>query len=250
MKKFICIMMILLLCGCKAVPSGQTGGNTVGWGFKKIQGQRPQFTKEQIETMKKYDCIYLGSDEKSLYLTFDEGYENGYTKPILDVLRKHGVKATFFITGPYLEKNEDIVDIMVRDGHTVGNHTVNHPSLPKKSAEEIQREVSGLGDLFFEKYGQKMKYLRPPMGEYNEKTLEITKNLGYTNVFWSFAYKDWETDNQKGKDYALEQVTKYLHGGAVILLHAVSKDNAEAMEEIILKAQEMGFVFKTLDQYN
>ena len=249
MKKFLCLIMIMVLCGCSSVPTGQNEG-VVGWGFKKIPGQKPQFTREQIETMGKYGCIYAGKDEKSIYLTFDEGYENGYTMPILDVLRKHNVKAAFFITGPYLKEYGDIVDIMVQDGHIVGNHTVNHPSLPKKSPEKIEEEIKGLEDMFFERYGQKMKYLRPPMGEYNEKTLEITKNLGYTNVFWSFAYKDWETNNQKGKDYALSQVTKYLHGGAVILLHAVSKDNADAMEEIILKAKEMGYEFKSLDMYN
>ena len=260
MKKLFCfIFSFFILTGCSNISTNENAIMNVstqnlydkkqGWGFKKIEGESPQFTKEQIETMEKYNCIYLGKDEKSIYLTFDEGYENGYTAPILDVLKKHGVPAAFFITGDYFEKNEDLIKRMLDEGHIVGNHTLNHPSLPDKSAEEIQNETEGLNDKFYKKFGIKMKYVRPPMGEYSEKSLEITKNLGYANVFWSFAYKDWEVDNQKGKENTLSQIKRFLHGGAVILLHAVSKDNAEAMEEIITYARKMGFEFKSLDEY-
>ena len=221
-----------------------------GWGFRPVKGQRPELTKTQISEMEKYGCVYLGNEnEKVMYLTFDEGYENGYTKPILDTLRKMNVKAAFFITGSYFDKNEDLVDTMVRDGHIVGNHTVNHPSLPDKSDEDIKKETEELNNKFFEKYGLRMTYIRPPMGEYSERTLALTKNMGYINAFWSFAYKDWETNNQKGKDYAFETATSSFHNGAVILLHAVSKDNSDALEEIILKAHEMGYQFKSLDEY-
>lgn len=284
MKRFFCIFLVIfLLAGCgkkeenpaptavtaQEEAAAQKGEITVetstenqpetdlkdysgakeGWGFRKIEGSAPQFTEKQIKNMNDFGCIYLGTEEKSIYLTFDEGYENGYTKPILDVLKKHSVPAAFFITGSYFEKNGDLVDNMVNDGHIVGNHTLNHPSLPEKTPEEIKNEVEGLNKKFFEKYGKNMKYLRPPMGEYSEKSLHITKEMGYTNVFWSFAYKDWETDNQKGKDYAFNEVKKYLHGGGVILLHAVSADNAAALEDIILYAREMGFEFKSLDEY-
>ena len=238
MKKLILIFCIVLLCGCQEkgempslknnleVNTNNLSDKKIGWGFRKIKGDRPEFTKEQQKTMKDFECIYLGTEgEKSLYLTFDEGYENGFTEPILETLKKHSVPAAFFITGDYFDKCGELVDKMVNDGHIVGNHTENHPSLPAKSAEEIEKEVSSLNKKFFEKYGFNMKYLRPPMGEYSEKSLAITKNIGYTNVFWSFAYKDWETNNQKGKDYAFEEVKKCLHDGAVILLHAVSKDN-------------------------
>ena len=255
MKKIICFILaffILTIClslsfGKRAVKVNSAGKQ--GWGFKKIEEHKPQFTKEQIETMEKYGCIYSGKDEKSVYLTFDEGYENGYTKQILDTLRKNSVPAAFFITGDYFEKNGDLVDIMVKDGHIVGNHTINHPSLPSLSKNDIKKEIDGLSDHFLGKYGKSMKYLRPPMGEYSEKTLEITKEMGYTNVFWSFAYKDWEVDSQKGKNNALNQIKKYLHGGCVILLHAVSKDNADAMEEIITYVRQKGYEFKSLEEY-
>ena len=255
MKKFICFILaclILTICVGVAFEKSTVKVNSAGkqgWGFKKIEGRSPQFTKEQIETMEKYSCIYLGNDEKNVYLTFDEGYENGYTKQILDTLRKHAVPAAFFITADYFEKNGDLVDIMVNDGHIVGNHTVNHPSLPTLSQNDIKKEINGLSDRFLGKYGKNMKYLRPPMGEYSEKTLEITQKMGYTNVFWSFAYKDWEIAKQAGKEHTLNQIKKYLHGGCVILLHAVSKDNADAMEEIITYVRQMGYEFKTLDEY-
>ena len=263
MKKFLLIlMMCFILTGCgenkkvaetsaqPQIDTSQYSNEKNGWGFRKIEGERPEFTKGQIATMEKFDCIYLGSsDEKALYLTFDEGYENGYTKPILDTLKKRGVKAAFFVTGPYLKEQTEIIDQMVANGHTVGNHTVNHPSLPDKSDAEVIKEITELNDFFYEKYGFSMKYFRPPMGEYSDRTLALANSLGYTTVFWSFAYKDWETDNQKGTDYAYKTVTNGLHNGGVILLHAVSKDNAAALDSIITYAENMGYEFKTLDEY-
>ena len=266
MKKIIALILVLLLCGCTAdfteeSKSAETAAEAAegstnlsndkqGWGFRKIQGGRPEFTAKQRNEMERFSCIYEGADgDKSIYLTFDEGYENGYTEPILDVLQAHGVHAAFFITGPYMKEHADIVDKMVEGGHTVGNHTVNHPSLPDKTGNDIKAEIEGLDNMFFERYGTHMKYLRPPMGEYSERTLDITKNMGYTNVFWSFAYRDWERDNQKGAEYALSQFKSGLHDGAVILLHAVSKDNAAALGDMIKYAGDCGYEFKTLDEY-
>ena len=263
MKKFLAVLMLcFILAGCgenksvtetsaqPQIDTTQYSNEKNGWGFRKIEGERPEFTKGQIAAMEKFGCIYLGSsDEKVLYLTFDEGYENGYTQPILDTLKKRGVKAAFFVTGPYLKEHSGLVDQMVADGHTVGNHTVNHPSLPDKSDADVIKELTELNDIFYEKYGFSMKYFRPPMGEYSDRTLALTNSAGYTTVFWSFAYKDWETDNQKGTDYAYKTVTNGLHNGGVLLLHAVSKDNAAALDSIITYAENMGYEFKTLDEY-
>jgi peptidoglycan-N-acetylmuramic acid deacetylase len=232
------------------VNTSELSNKTNGWGFRKISGARPEFSAGQISMMDKYSCIYMGgADEKVVYLTFDEGYENGYTPSILDTLKEHGVKAAFFITGPYLEKNLDLVDRMVNEGHTVGNHTVNHPSLPSVSDAKLEEELLSLDRQFFNRYGLSMKYLRPPKGEYSERTLYLSNKLGYTNVFWSFAYKDWETDNQKGADYAYNQVMPGIHNGIVILLHAVSKDNTAALGKIITDIKAAGYKFATLDEY-
>ena len=220
----------------------------IGWYFMKgKEHNQPTFGKDLTVPADKYDAIYLQpKEEKKIYLTFDEGYENGYTGQILDVLKEKNVKAVFFITGPYLEKETELVKRMVDEGHEVGNHTVNHPSMPSLTDEEVEKEVLDLDRKFYDKFGKSMKYLRPPMGEFSERTLSITKSLGYTNVFWSFAYKDWEVNNQKGTDYAYNTVIDALHPGEVMLLHAVSKDNANALGQIIDKARDMGYEFGEL----
>lgn len=219
------------------------------WYFNKgTNHEQPRIDTSLKNVVDKYDAIYLGSpDEKTIYLTFDEGYENGYTGQILDTLKEKNVKAVFFITGPYLSKNEDLVRRMVEEGHTVGNHTVNHPSMPDVNDEKLESELLDLDRKFYELFGQSMKYVRPPMGEFSERTVALSKNLGYTSVFWSFAYKDWETNNQKGTEYAKETVLNAIHPGEVMLLHAVSVDNTNALGMIIDEARKMGYEFGELE---
>ena len=218
------------------------------WYFNKGKNhEQPRIDTSLKNVVDKYDAIYLESpDEKIIYLTFDEGYENGYTGQILDTLKEKNVKATFFITGPYLSKNEDLVRRMVEEGHTVGNHTVNHPSMPDVDDEKLEKELLDLDRKFYELFGESMKYVRPPMGEFSERTVALSKNLGYTSVFWSFAYKDWETNNQKGTEYAKETVLNAIHPGEVMLLHAVSVDNTNALGMIIDEVRNMGYEFGEL----
>jgi peptidoglycan-N-acetylmuramic acid deacetylase len=161
----------------------------------------------------------------------------------LDVLRDNGVQAIFFITGPYLKDHQELVRRMVEEGHVVGNHTIHHPSLPEVSDERVEEEVLGLDRAFYEKFGEHMTYLRPPKGEYSERTLSITDKLGYRNMFWSFAYDDWYRDKSRGAEYARDIVMRNLHNGAILLLHAVSKDNTEALDSIIKGAREQGYDF-------
>ena len=197
----------------------------------------------------KYDAYCMSpSDDKVLYLTFDEGYENGYTSQILDTLKKCDVKAAFFVTMPYLEGQQELVKRMIDEGHIVGNHTVHHPNLSECSIDEIRQELDILNSKSVELYGYQMKYMRPPEGAYNERVLALATDMGYKTIFWRHAYKDWDVNVQKGRDYAINQVIPYLHNGEILLLHAVSKDNADALEEIILKARENGFSFKSLDE--
>jgi peptidoglycan-N-acetylmuramic acid deacetylase len=215
------------------------------WGLLRQPDNRtPKADPGAPEVLKKYGGKYVGDvDKKTIYLTFDEGYENGYTAKILDTLRDNNVKAAFFITGPYLNEHQDLVRRMVEEGHTVGNHTIHHPSLPEKNDSEIEEEVLGLERAFTEKFGAKMKFLRPPKGEYSERSLSITSKLGYCNLFWSFAYDDWHRDKIRGPEYAYKMVMKNLHNGEIMLLHAVSKDNADALDIIIKGTIENGYEF-------
>ena len=182
-----------------------------------------------------------------MYLTFDEGYENGYTAQILDVLKKTNTPAAFFVTGPYIKTQSELVKRMADEGHVVGNHTVNHPSMPDVSDEVLKKELSDLDGMYYDLTKKNMKFLRPPRGEFSERTLALSKEMGYKSVFWSVAYADWDTNKQKGTENAIKQVTSQFHNGAIILLHAVSSDNANALEQIINIAKEQGYTFKSLE---
>lgn len=222
-----------------------------GWGFVRRKGAPPELAVSQTNLLDRYAGIYIDKNGgKNLYLTFDEGYENGCTAGILDTLAKTQTPAAFFVTGPYLEKQTELVQRMIDEGHIVGNHTVNHLNLPNQPAETVESEISELNKRCEELYGYTMKYMRPPEGEFSERTLAITHDLGLTTVMWSFAYKDWDINAQQGAQHAYESVVPYLHDGAVLLLHAVSTDNAAALEDIINTAKENGYTFRSLDDIN
>lgn len=256
MKKFsLFLCLVLLFSGCSALPTTsdsivtyeKLSNKKEGWGFRRTENG-PDFSREQIRLMNEYGCIYKeNGDEKSIYLTFDEGYENGYTSLILDTLREKGAKAAFFVTGQFVRENPELIKRMAKEGHIIGNHSLSHPSLPEISEEKLKEELFELDRLVYGICGEHTKFLRAPRGEYSERTLAITRDLGYTNVFWSQAYVDWNDDVTKVQ--ALQKITGGLHGGCVLLLHAVSKGNAEALGEVIDYARKEGFVFKSLDEY-
>lgn len=203
------------------------------------------------ELVNKYRGFYLGNtSQKVVYLTFDEGYEYGFTPKILDILRDNNVKVAFFITQPYLDKHLPLVQRMLNEGHLVGNHTVSHPSLPEVDDQQVIDEIEVLSKSYRQKTGQDMKYMRPPMGEFSERTLKISSDLGYRNVFWSSAYDDWDVNKQKGADYAYKMVMDNIHPGNVILLHAVSQSNTEALDSIIKDLKAQGYRFGILDEIN
>ncbi len=222
-----------------------------GWGFKRSdQHETPGFGSRTTTLINKYQGIFADStDQKVVYLTLDEGYENGFTPRILDTLKDNQVKVAFFITGDYITRNPELVKRMVQEGHLVGNHSWTHPSLPDKSNEEIKEEITKLENAFLDLTGQHIApYLRPPRGEYSERTLALTQELGYRTTFWSMAYRDWDRDNQPGAEYSYNHVMQNIHPGAVILLHAVSESNTQALDRIIKGLRNEGYVFKTLDE--
>ena len=194
-------------------------------------------------------CLDTKSKEKVLYLTFDCGYENGYTSKILDVLKEKNVNAAFFCTLPQVKENTELIQKMINEGHIVGNHSVTHPSFAEISTTQITEEIKGMEEYLKENFNYCENYFRFPKGEYNELALDTVDSLGYTSVFWSLAYADWDLNNQKGADFAYETVMSRLHSGAVILLHSVSPDNANALADIIDSARAQGYVFKSLRDY-
>lgn len=187
--------------------------------------------------------LFVGdSEHKRLWLTFDEGYENGYTEKILDVLKEKNVRAVFFVTYDYAKDNPGLIRRMIDEGHTVGNHTMSHPSLPECSDEKLMYELKELHSYIRQEFGYDMYVMRPPRGEFSERVLESAKKLGYTTVLWSFAYYDWDVGKQPDKEQAFEKITSKVHPGAVYLLHAVSKTNTEILGSVIDFWRENGYI--------
>lgn len=220
------------------------------WGFKKASGGVPPSAGAQLdELLDKHGAIYKGKpDEKVAYLTFDNGYENGYTESILDTLRAEDVPATFFLTGHYLTSATPLVKRMVKDGHIIGNHSYDHPNMAKLSKKEMEDEWVRFDKKLEEVAGVKgTSYFRPPEGVFSEQLLAAGNELGYRHIFWSVAFIDWHANKPKGRDYAYGELMKQLHPGAVILMHTVSPDNAEALPSFIQDAKKDGYTFKSLD---
>lgn len=194
--------------------------------------------------------LYKGDEkEKVLYLTFDEGYEQGYTNKIIDILNDNKVPAAFFVTKYYITREPEIVKKMHQSGHLVCNHTYKHKSMPTLiGTPEFRTEFTDVEKAFQEITGDKMPpYFRPPMGKYSHKSLEETKNLGYISVFWSFAYKDWLVDNQPNPDEAFKKITSNIHNGQILLLHACSKTNTNILDKLIKHLKSEGYKFESLD---
>ncbi len=190
-----------------------------------------------------YDTKSTG---KVLYLTFDCGYENGYTYTVLDVLKEKNVSAAFFCTLDHIKAEPKLITRMIKEGHIVGNHSANHPNFSKISRTKMAEEIQTVENHLRSEYGYSSPYFRFPEGAYSNSALDLVQSLGYKSVFWSLAYADWDTSAQKGKDYAFKTVTARLHPGAIILLHSVSADNAAALGDIIDYALSQGYVFKPL----
>ena len=230
--------------------SGSASSENWGLGFGQ-EGTQPT-GNATVEELKQYNTSYVGSNtEKVIYLTFDAGYENGNTEPILDALKKHNVTATFFVVGHYLESAPELVKRMVADGHFVGNHTYHHLDMSSISSKEsFEKEMKDVEDKFQEITGTQLtRFYRPPQGKYNTKNLEMAKEMGYHTFFWSLAYVDWYQDKQPSKEEAFKKLLGRIHPGAIVLLHSTSKTNGEILDELLTKWEEMGYTFRTLEDF-
>lgn len=250
LKRKVCISLFFILSLMITPVSASLSNSPIHWGFKKGKDEQPADAGAELDALlEKYDAFYKGDpDKKDIYLTFDNGYENGYTAQFLDVLKKEKVPATFFVTGHYLESQPELVKRMADEGHIIGNHSYYHPDLTKVDDERLKRELEKVRAKTEEITGIKhMVYLRPPRGIISERTMKLAKEQGYTHVMWSLAFVDWHVNNQKGWRYAYDNIMRQIHPGAVILLHTVSKDNADALEKAIKDLKKKGYTFKSLD---
>ncbi|MDD7113414.1 MAG: polysaccharide deacetylase family protein [Lachnospiraceae bacterium] len=230
-----------------------TLSNTLmAWWFMKNENHLAPSAQEEID-LTPYDAWYVKKDlkegEKPVFLTFDCGYENGYTAGMLDVLKKHNAPAAFFLCKHFIKDQPELVKRMKEEGHIVGNHTSNHICMPETDERTIREEIADNASYMKEATGYEMDhFFRPPKGEYSERTLQITKDMGYTTVFWSLAYPDYDVNNQPGADYVVEQFEKYIHPGAIPLIHNVSQSNAEALDTVLTNLEKEGYTFHSLKE--
>ena len=226
------------------------GGASYSWYFKHTKnGVRPPIPSE-MSFIENHGGYFIGKDEPVIYLTFDAGYENGNVEKILDTLKKENVPGAFFILDNLVLKNTELVKRMVDEGHTVCNHTAKHRDMTTvMTCEEFAEELLKMEQIYMDSIGAEIsKYYRPPEGKFNESNLEWAESLGYKTIFWSFAYADWDNNNQMSQDAAIENIISETHNGEVILLHPTSQTNAEILPTIIKRWREMGYRFGTLDE--
>ena len=242
---------VLAFCAVLPVMFAATAIPTGSWGLSFRTEGRPPVGNATAGALRQYDAAYVAdTEEKVIYLTFDAGYENGYTASILDTLAKHGVKAAFFVVGPYVENNPDLIRRMAAEGHIVGNHTWHHYNMSEIAAlQTFTRELQSVADAYHEVTGSDMPpYYRPPQGVYSEEHLKMAQSLGYRTVFWSLAYVDWKQDAQPTAEQAFSKLLPRIHPGAVVLLHSTSSTNAAILDELLTRWAAMGYRFGTLDE--
>ena len=220
------------------------------WYFNPREDGKQPTAIQEANFFNKYDSYYVGDpNEKVIYLTFDSGYENGYTDTLLDVLKKHNAKAHFFVVETYIKSNPDIIKRMEKEGHLVCNHSKSHPSMASiHDFEKFKSEINSVEEAYKKVTNKEMpKYFRPPMGKFSEESLKYTKDLGYSSIFWSFAYVDWYNDKQPTHEFAKNKIYSRTHPGAIVLLHSNSKTNSEILDDVLTHWEEEGYRLETLD---
>ncbi|MGP4071714.1 delta-lactam-biosynthetic de-N-acetylase [Piscibacillus sp. B03] len=248
MKKVILLVLVSLLCSSLTTAATPVE-ETYGYGYKKQYNEQPPDLGFYAPLIEKYNGIYMGDpNQKKVYLTFDNGYEEGYTSTVLDILKEKKVPATFFLTGHYVDDEQNLVKRMVKEGHIIGNHSNKHLDYTKASEAQMKKDLKDLDDKIKKYTGQDtVQFFRPAEGKFNEKSLAVTDELGYVNVFWTVAFVDWYSDRKNGWKHAFNEVMEQVHPGAIILLHTVSQDNADALSHLIDELRKRGYEFGSLE---
>mgnify|MGYP002649402784 CR=1 FL=1 len=248
----LCIGMVCALRAVNRLGAAEAAAGITDWGLSFQSEGAPPVANASQEYLKNFDALYVGdTNQKEIYITFDAGFENGNTERILDALKKHGVKATFFLVGNYFETQPELVKRIAEEGHTIGNHTYSHPDMSKiGDIQSFQTELQKNEALYRDILGSEMpKLYRPPQGKFCEENLKMAQQLGYSTVFWSLAYVDWYTDDQPTPEQAFSKLLPRIHPGAVVLLHSTSSTNAEILDELLTKWEETGYSFGDLEAY-
>jgi peptidoglycan-N-acetylmuramic acid deacetylase len=257
-KKYLYVFIIFLIClsiffeffsiAKNVVRSA--GAGVVNWGvFYLESGKKPRGNSSE-DYLKQFNAYFVApTEEKVIYLTFDSGYENGFTSKIIDILKEQNVPAAFFLTGYYLKTNPEIVKKLVSDGFIIGNHSMTHSDMSVMDFKSFETEIKGFETKYKEITKEDaLKYYRPPCGIFSENSLKYACDLGYKTILWSSAYLDWDNNNQPSAQTALDTIMPRVHPGAIILLHSTSKTNSEILARFIKQCRDIGYTFKSLDE--
>lgn len=251
---FMALVLFILATAAAIIPGA--ADNAYNWYCIRTPGNKRPPCPAEMSFVDKLGGFYIDKNktdsdtEKVVYLTFDAGYENGNVEKILDTLKNKEVKGAFFVLGNLVTSNTDLVKRMADEGHLVCNHTYHHRDMSKYTDKaEFALELTSLEDAYRNLTGREMsKYYRPPEGRFSEQNLKFAQEMGYSTVFWSFAYADWDNNKQPSAEYALKKILSNVHNGAVILLHPTSSTNAEIMPQLIDSLKIYGYRFGTLDE--
>lgn len=255
MKKYVFKIIAIFLSVFALTPAIQVSAVEHYWYCKRNGEHRQPECDKNLAFIENCGGVYVdkahadNTSEKVIYLTFDVGYENGNVAKIMDVMKEEGVRGSFFILDNVINRNPDLVFRMSSEGHLVCNHTSNHKNLVGRSEDEVRREILSLEERYEKLTGQRMaKFFRPPEGTFDEELLKRAQSLGYTTVFWSFAYADWDNKAQMNEEVALKKIFDNLHNGEIMLLHPTSETNAKIMKRLITELKSQGYRFATLDE--
>lgn len=237
-------LLLMAVCLGTAFVTTVTGASSdiVSWGLSYHKdGTTPSVSTLGAELLKKYDGIYVGdTSQKQVYLTFDLGYEAGYTAAVLDLLQEYQIKGLFFVCGNYLKQTE-LMARMVKEGHQIGNHTDKHKDLPKLDEAGIRKDLT---DLHLPKPA---KFFRPPQGRFDEKTLRVAKEAGLRAVLWSVAIVDWKKSPKLNVKACTQKILERVHPGAIMLFHIANAGTPEMLHALIPALQAQGYSFGVLE---
>ena len=248
--KRILITIAAIAAAASILTVSVSANGRFGWYCVRKKDHARPVCESQMAFISDHDAVFIGSDpdEKVLYLTFDAGYENGNVEKILDTMKEQNVTGAFFVLSNFIERNTDLVRRMIGEGHLVCNHTCRHKDMSAFSDEEFEAELRALEKVAKENGIALAPFYRPPEGRFSENNLITAEKMGYTTVFWSFAYADWDNKRQPSPERAKKLILDNTHNGAVILLHPTSKTNAEILSNLIREWRSEGYRFGSLDE--
>ena len=236
-------LMLATVCWGMAVMTAVVGNvsDIVNWGLSHHGNETaPTVSSLGADLLQEYNGLYLGdTSQKQVYLTFDLGYEAGYTAEVLDILKEYQIKGLFFLCGNYLGQT-DLIARMQNEGHQLGNHTNKHRDLPTLTEDEIRRDIREL------RLPTTAKFFRPPQGRFDAKTLRVAREEGLRAVLWSLAIVDWQKSPKLDVDACTSKILKRIHPGAIMLFHITNAGTPEMLRKVIPALQEKGYTFGEL----